>query len=80
MTTDISDFYLTDLEQISILSRSVVVGFFNDPESQPDKAAWIAARLLTFYAKRESKRESKQKQNPCETDSDPLKNLVEVKI
>ena len=74
---DIGDFYLIDLEQISILSRSVVVGFFNDPESQPDKAAWIAARLLTFYAKREAK----QKSPPCVIGSayDPLKDLVEVK-
>ena len=57
---DISDFYLIDLHQISILARSVVIGFFNDPESNREKAAWIAARLLSFYAKRESKQKSTQ--------------------
>ena len=75
---DIGDFYLIDLEQISVLARSVVIGFFNNPESNREKAAWIAARLLSFYAKRESK----QKTHPCEkgsaltSDYDPLQDLV----
>ena len=46
---EVDDFYLFDVSVIRVLSKSVIVEYWNDPNGNKDRKARIAVRILKKY-------------------------------
>ena len=46
---EVDDFYMFDVSVIRVLSKSVIVEYWNDPNGNKDRKARIAVRILKKY-------------------------------
>ena len=52
---EVDDFYMFDVSVIRVLSKSVIVNYWNDPDGNKDHKARIAVRILKKYQRIETR-------------------------